>query len=455
MIHQVQFDDRFLIGQQIPLTSSFTNNMNLIQTFWRQFNNTLKKEHLTQGGSFQKYGITFRKQQQLYYACAVPTLHTYPKSFQLYQLPRHVYLHYEHIGPMTALPQTIHTIMKEYLPSHGYQCAPMELIYYEQYQESFQWNQETSIITIGVPLQLPYAFTSSIPAKTILQGNGLCPEQWNWFGMDYNMNLYKGCSHGCIYCDSRSRCYQVEDFDLVRTKQDELTTLELELKRKKRKGVVGIGAMSDTYNPLEKEKGITRGALRLLSQYGYGVGLDTKSDLILRDLPLLQEISKHYPSIVKVTITTADDQLCKIIEPNVVSSSRRFEVLQQLHEAGIFAGILLMPILPFINDTPENIKEIVYQAHLHHAKFIYPGFGVTLRDNQRAYYYNCLDTYFPGKRELYERHYHNAYSCDSLQRTKLYQLFCEECQRYGILYRMKDIVSAYKRKPLQQLSFLP
>lgn len=454
MMQTKQFDDRFLIGMQIPLTSSFSKNMELIKDFWNVFNQKLKAHHLTQGTAFQKYGLTFRKKGELFYACAIPINSTYPKEFQLYQLPRCVYLHHPHKGPMHTLPQTIQYLMKEYLPEHELSCAKMELIYYESYQESFHWNQEASIITIGIPLQASLDFCSSIPAKSILQGNGICPEHWNWFGMEYNMNLYKGCCHGCIYCDSRSSCYQVEHFDLVRTKEQELTILELELKRKKRKGIVGIGAMSDTYNPLERTHRITRGALQLLHHYGYGVGLDTKSDLILDDLDLIQSISRQYPSIIKITITTADDTLCRIIEPHVIPSSRRFEVLQALHEAGIFAGILLMPILPFINDTPENILEIVHQAKLHHAKFIYPGFGVTLRDNQRAYFYKQLDTYFPGKRALYEQHYHNTYSCDSLHRTELFELFRTECEKAGILYRMKDIVAGYKQKPLEQLSLL-
>ena len=171
----------------------------------------------------------------------------------------------------------------------------------------------------------------------------------------------------------------------------------MELKRKKRKGVIGIGSMSDTYHPFEKTEKITHDALELIYRYGFGVGIDTKSDLILKDIDLISAISKQYPSIVKITITTADDTLCRIIEPHVCVSSKRFIILEKLHQAGIFAGILMMPILPFINDSEENIKTIIEQAHLHHAKFIYPGFGVTLRSNQRSYFYYQLDRFFPRK----------------------------------------------------------
>lgn len=450
------FDDRFVIGIRTQLSTSFTANIHIIKQFWRTFNQTLYQKHLKQGNGFVKYGITFREQGILYYACAIPAKDTYPDDFEIFLLPRNHYLSYSHIGSMDRLPITIQYLMKQYLPEHELKKKDIDLIYYECYQHGFHFNQENSVIELGIPIRQPISLEMpSISAKSILQGNGVCPSGWNWFGMEYNMNLYKGCPHGCIYCDSRSDCYHVENFDIVRRKEKELKILELELKRKKRKGIIGIGAMSDTYHPLEKKYRITRGALELIYRYGYGVGIDTKSDGILEDIDLLQAICKQHSCIVKMTITTADDKLCKMIEPHVVPSSRRFEVLEKLHQSGIFAGILLMPILPFINDTEENIKEIVYQAHLHHAKFIYPGFGVTLRMNQRSYFYYQLDRYFPGKRQLYEKHFHNTYSCDSPKGKHLYEVLKRECQRYGILYRMKDIVKAYQKEPsIQQISLL-
>ena len=449
-------DDRFLIGKRILLTSSFTKNMALITSFWQSFQTDIKRYHLSQGSSFEKYGITFREHAKLYYACCLPAQTIYPNDFEIFKLPRSHYFLYEHHGPMKKLPETIQYLMKQHLPLSHITPNPIDLIYYEAYHPGFSFQNQDSIIEIGIPILKETDHTMlSIPAKSLLQGNGKPTQPFSWFGMDYNMNLYKGCPHGCIYCDSRSSCYQVQNFDIVRKKENELSILEMELKRKKRKGVIGIGAMSDTYHPMERTQRITRKALQLIKRYGYGIGMDTKSDLILEDIDIISSISKQYPTIIKITITTADDDLCRIIEPHVCVSSRRFEVLEQLHQAGIFAGILMMPILPFINDTEENIKEIIKQAHLHHAKFIYPGFGVTLRLNQRSYYYYQLDRYFPGKRQLYEKYYHNTYSCESLQQRTLWELFQKECQKYGILYRMNDIIHAYKKDTgIQQISLL-
>lgn len=280
-----------------------------------------------------------------------------------------------------------------------------------------------------------------IPAKTILSGYS---ENNLWFGTNYNMNLYKGCSHGCIYCDSRSDCYGVECFDKVRAKENALSMLERELRGKRKRGVVGTGAMSDPYNPFEREYKLTRGALEQINRFGYGVAVATKSNLVERDIDLLQEISSHSPVLIKLTITTAEDALCRKIEPNVSPSSQRFATIKSLSQAGIFAGILCMPILPFIEDNEKNIKEIVVQAHENGAKFIYPAFGVTLRQNQREWYYDKLDELFPSLKEKYVKTYGNSYECKSLQGKELWRIFGEECKRYGILYKMDEIIRAYK-----------
>ncbi|RGC19690.1 radical SAM protein [Absiella sp. AM54-8XD] len=451
-----QKDNRFLIGKRIPLTASFSKNMSLITSFWQSFQQDIKRYHLQQKKPFEKYGITFREQSKLYYACCLPADITYPDDFEIFLLPRSHYFLYEHVGPMRKLPDTIQYLMKQHLPAAHLTPKQIDLVYYEAYRPGFAYQDEHSVIEIGIPiLQDTPDHMPSISAKSLLQGNGKPTEPYTWFGMDYNMNLYKGCPHGCIYCDSRSSCYQVDNFDIVRKKENELSILEMELKRKKRKGVIGIGSMSDTYHPFEKTEKITHGALELIYRYGFGVGIDTKSDLILKDIDLISAISKQYPSIVKITITTADDTLCRIIEPHVCVSSKRFIILEKLHQANIFAGILMMPILPFINDSEENIKTIIEQAHLHHAKFIYPGFGVTLRLNQRSYFYYQLDRFFPGKRQLYEKYYHNTYSCESLHHQALWKLFQKECQKYGILYRMNDIIHAYKKETgIKQMSLL-
>lgn len=275
-----------------------------------------------------------------------------------------------------------------------------------------------------------------------------------WYGVDYNMNLYKGCPHGCIYCDSRSNCYHIDRFDIVRGKENALAILERELISKKQKGVVGIGAMSDTYNPLEIKYEQTRGALKLLSRYGYGVSIDTKSDLILRDIDLLKEINEKNNVIIKFTITTPHDELSRIIEPNVCVSSKRFAAIKKLTENGIYTGIMMNPVLPFITDKEEDIKELVRLAYLNGAKFIHTYMGMTLRENQRDYYYEKLDQNFKGIKQKYIKYYGNCYDCTVLNARRLYQVFKEECDKYGILYNMKDIIKDYKKekKKVEQLT---
>lgn len=281
-----------------------------------------------------------------------------------------------------------------------------------------------------------------IPAKTIISGYS---GDNKWFGNNYNMNIYKGCSHGCIYCDSRSECYHVENFDKVRAKENALTLIHRDLKSKRKTGVIGTGAMSDPYNPIEKEYELTRGALKLINSFGFGISIATKSNLVTRDIDILKKIRQHSPTLIKLTITTCDDVLCKKIEPNVAVSSQRFSALKQLAENNIFAGILLMPVLPFIEDNAENISGIIRLASENGAKFIYPAFGVTLRQNQRDWYYRKLDEIFPHLKEKYARQYGNSYECHSPSSNELWQLMKSECDRLGMLYKMDDIIRAYKK----------
>lgn len=282
-----------------------------------------------------------------------------------------------------------------------------------------------------------------IKAKTILSkvkyGN-------EWYGIDYNMNLYRGCSHGCIYCDSRSNCYHIENFDLVRGKENALYILEQELSKKRKKGIIGIGSMSDTYNPLEKEYEQTRGALKLISKYGFGVSIDTKSDLILRDIDLLKEINSKNNVIIKFTITTPNDELSKIIEPNVCISSKRLQAIKILSDNGIFTGIMMNPMLPFITDKEEDIRYLVKLAYENGAKFIHTYMGMTLRENQRDYYFYKLDQHFIGIKEKYIKYYGDKYNCIVPNYKRLYKVFTDECIKYGILYDMKDIIKAYKKE---------
>lgn len=281
-----------------------------------------------------------------------------------------------------------------------------------------------------------------ITAKTVISGYA---EHNDWFGKNYNMNIYKGCNHGCIYCDSRSECYRIDNFDTVRAKKDALALINKELKSKQKTGVIGTGAMSDPYNPFEKEYSLTRGALELINIHGFGVSIATKSNLITRDIDILRKIKSHSPVIIKITITTCDDSLCKRIEPNAQISSKRFSAIKELSDNGIFTGILLMPVLPFLEDNEENIRGMVNLAYENGAKFIYPAFGVTLRQNQREWFYKKLDEEFPGIKQKYIQQFRNDYECRSPKAKVLWQLFQHECDRLGILYKMRDIIVAYKR----------
>ena len=270
----------------------------------------------------------------------------------------------------------------------------------------------------------------------------------HWFGINYNMNIYKGCPHGCIYCDSRSDCYRVENFDIVRAKKNSTEVIRKDLKSKRNKGVIGTGAMSDPYNIFEKKYEYTREALKLVDEFGFGIGIATKSPLITRDIDILQKIKEHSPVLIKITITTYEDDLCRLIEPHVSPSSKRFEAIKRLTDAGIYTGILLMPILPFVNDNETNIKNIVKKAYESGAKFIFAyGMGLTLRGNQRDYYYKQLLKIFPHRRivEKYINTYGNRYECSSPKSKYLWNIFTKECEKYGLLYMMDDIIEDYKK----------
>lgn len=282
----------------------------------------------------------------------------------------------------------------------------------------------------------------TIAAKTILQKN----KSTEWFGNDYNMNLYRGCSHRCIYCDSRSDCYGIENFNEVRAKENALTILRDELKRKVKTGVVGTGSMSDPYNPFEKTEELSRHAAELIDAYNFGLTVITKSPLITRDIDIFTSIKEHSPILLKMTITTCDDNLSALVEPNVAVSSKRFEALAEMSDAGLFTGITLMPVLPFIEDTDENIKGIVKTAAQCGVRIIYPAFGMTLRGNQREHYFAELNRIFGQESPVhkYIKQYGNYYECTSPRARQLWKIFTEECDKYGILYNMTDIIRAYK-----------
>jgi len=281
----------------------------------------------------------------------------------------------------------------------------------------------------------------TIPAKKIVF-NTQSPDAW--FGLDFSMNVYRGCSHGCIYCDSRSDCFQNPDFDTVKAKENALQIIRDDLRRKTKTGVVGNGAMSDPYNPLEAKLNLTRNSLELMNAFGFGASITTKSALIARDADVLADIAAHSPVLAKFSITAADDELCRIIEPNVSPTSKRFEALSKLADSGIFCGVLVVPMLPFITDNEENLVKILRMAKEAGAKFVYSYMGMTLRKGSREYFYERLDEVLPSISEKYIRRYGNRYNVPSPNYKKLWAIYEQECNKLGLLYNMKAIIHHYK-----------
>ena len=249
------------------------------------------------------------------------------------------------------------------------------------------------------------------------------------------MNVYRGCSHGCIYCDSRSKCYQfTHPFEDIEVKRNAPELLEQALKSKRKKCMIGTGAMSDPYMHCEEELRLTRRCLELILKYGFGAAVQTKSDRILRDIDLLDEINRSAKCVVQMTLTTYDDDLCRILEPNVCNTRRRIEVLEQMRERGIPTVVWLTPILPFLNDTEENVAAILNECARVGVKGVIDfGMGLTLREGDREYYYAALDRHFPGMKERYITRYGNAYELPSPNAKKLKAVFRQICREHGIL----------------------
>ena len=257
------------------------------------------------------------------------------------------------------------------------------------------------------------------------------------------MNLYRGCTHGCVYCDSRSACYQMEhDFEDVAVKRNGPALLEEALRRKRRRCMLGTGSMSDPYQPLEETARLTRRCLELADQYGYGFTLITKSDKVLRDLELLKRIHERTKCVVQMTLTTYDETLCRILEPGVCTTKRRAEVLKILRDNGIPTVVWLSPILPFLNDTEENLLGILrYCFDAEVRGILCFGMGVTLREGSREYFYRQLDRSFPGMRERYEAAFGDSYVCASPNHGQLMERFRHECRAHGVFYEVEEIFS--------------
>ena len=272
------------------------------------------------------------------------------------------------------------------------------------------------------------------------------------------MNIYRGCTHGCIYCDSRSECYGMKHaFEDIEVKENAPELLEAALRGKRKKCVISTGSMSDPYMHCEAELRITRRCLEIIERHGFGVAVQTKSDLVLRDLDLLSRINAKARSVVQMTLTTYDEALCRVVEPNVCTTRRRYEVLKACQSAGIPTVVWLTPLLPFINDTRENVQKLLELCFDAGVKGIIT-FGVpglTLRTGDREYYYAALDRHFPGVKAQYVRRYGSAYELPVPGGAQLMELIRGECEAHGVLWRSEEIFAFMRELPgrAQQLSF--
>lgn len=257
------------------------------------------------------------------------------------------------------------------------------------------------------------------------------------------MNIYRGCQHGCIYCDARSKCYQMNHrFEDIEVKENAPELLENALKRKRRKCMIGTGAMSDPYIPLEKELKLTRRCLEIINRYGFGVTVQTKSASVMRDIDLFTKINDKSKAVLQMTLTTADESLCRIIEPNVSVTKERFETLKAFHENGIPSVVWFSPFLPFINDTKENIDGLLkYCIDAKVRGIICFGIGLTLRDGDREYFYSRLDKHFPNMKERYIYTYGNSYQLTSSNNNVLMNRISEVCRNHGIMFGVENVFS--------------
>lgn len=272
----------------------------------------------------------------------------------------------------------------------------------------------------------------------------------------YGMNIYRGCTHGCIYCDSRSACYQfTHPFEDIEVKRNAPELLEAALRSKRKPCMIGTGSMSDPYMHCEERLSLTRRCLEIILKYGFGVAIQTKSDRILRDIDLLDAINRKARCVVQMTLTTFDDGLCRIVEPNVCNTKRRIEVLQICHERGIPTAVWLSPILPFINDTADNIRALLDACvRMGVRAIVCFGMGVTLREGDREFFYAALDRHFPGLKRKYITTYGNAYEVMSPDADNLMALFTRTCREHDILYTPEDCFRFLREfpQPYEQMS---
>lgn len=285
-----------------------------------------------------------------------------------------------------------------------------------------------------------------IQAKSILSPLKNGPDKY--FGIAYNMNIYRGCLHGCIYCDSRSKVYNLGNLAHIRIKENSLELLEANLRKLKHRNTIGTGSMNDPYMPIEREYNIVGQALQIIEKHNFPIHIITKSNLVLRDAEIIRKIDKTYAA-VSFTITTFDDELSKQIEPGAPVSSERFKALRTLSNLGIYAGIVISPVLPFLTDSENNIKKIIHATAKAGGKYILAWMGLTQREGQREYFYNELKEKFPGLEKKYHRLFGLQYNCPSPDADKLYNTYFSYCKNYGIDTRMKHYSPPVDGKQLQ------
>lgn len=273
------------------------------------------------------------------------------------------------------------------------------------------------------------------------------------------INIYRGCTHGCIYCDSRSRCYNMDhDFEDVEVKSNAPELLEDALRRRRNRCMIGTGAMTDPYMHIEEKLQNTRRCLEIIYRYGFGLAIQTKSDRIMRDMDLLSSINEKTKAVVQMTLTTYDEALCRIVEPKVCTTRERFNVLMSMKKEGIPTVAWLSPLLPFINDTEENLRGILDYCFEAGVRGILSfGMGLTLREGNREYYYSKLDEHFPGLKQEYIKRYGNSYEVPSPRYKELNEIFHQECIRHKVMHEPKDIFTYLRtfedKKAPEQLKF--
>lgn len=276
-----------------------------------------------------------------------------------------------------------------------------------------------------------------IDAKTIVRK---CIPNWNYLSFEYAMDIYRGCSHGCIYCYARSSYYEKTDnFHCVRAKRDALQIIRDELRGKVRTGVVLMGGVSDSYNPKEKELKLTRNALELINAFNFGACIITKSNLVTRDTDILLDIKEHSPTSVNFSITCSDDETCKKVEPFVSTTKERFEAIEHLTKNGITTGVLMDPVIPYITDTKENVQEMVKKAKNYGANYIYLSTQVTMADVQRDYFLHEAEKHYPGISEKFLQRYKDYYRCWPFNSKKLWHTFVETCEKESMHYDMRAV----------------